>query len=169
MVIIIEGCDKVGKSTLANKLVDEHGFRIIKFSAPAKGQDPYTMFIDGIKDIKPDEKVVLDRYFHSGLAYGPIYRGKSDLSKEQIEVLELKLKELNTFIIYCFDDEDKIAYRFRTDNETFAKEEHIKTLLESYEKIILESKLPVVRHQMMTESDLTIGDRLVTILKLYAS
>ena len=48
-VIILEGENKTGKTTLANFLKDKYGFKYVKCSQPKR--DPYVEYIEIIKKI----------------------------------------------------------------------------------------------------------------------
>lgn len=162
MIFILEGVDKCGKTTLANKLRDEFGFKVIKCSQPEG--DPYVEYLEKLSNIKGD--VVFDRFCYGELVYGPVYRGKSALAPWQVRNIELKLLTLNPCVIYCHDEIRRIKARFKRENETFAKEEHIKEMLTRYEQVMLDSRIPVVSHRMEGKTDLTIGNALGDLVEL---
>lgn len=154
MIIILEGCDRCGKTTIANKLHDEHGFEIVKFSQPKK--DPYIEAQEKLKKAI-GKNVVLDRSWYGELVYGPLYRGESQLADWQVRNLELRAMSLGSLIIYCHDSIKNIKQRFKEDNETFAKPELIGKMLESYKIVMNNSRFPVIKHQIGTKYDLTKG------------
>ena len=164
MIFILEGIDKCGKTTLANKLKKEFGFKIVKCSQPVGA--PYVEYMKKLDNLKGD--VVFDRFCYGELVYGPIYRGKSALTAEQVRNIELKLMSLNTCIIYCHDEIRRIKVRFVKDGETFAKIEKIAEMAALYQEVMLNSRVPVVQHRMEGKTDLTIGNslkKLVDVLK----
>jgi thymidylate kinase len=78
-VVVLDGCDGTGKTSLANLLAAEHGFTIV--------HSPQTPDQVGLADryrklIVAGGKLVMDRCFISELVYGPIHRGRSRLSLE---------------------------------------------------------------------------------------
>lgn len=152
MIIILEGIDKTGKTTLANLISKRYGFEIVKCSQP-KG-DPYIEYMTKLHQAE-GKNVVFDRFYLGELAYGPVFRGKTQLSSEQCRNIELKAMSQGCIVIYCYDIPSKISERFKSDGETFAKDEHIQRLMELYSRSMLETNLPVIYHQMKTDHDMT--------------
>ena len=93
-VIILEGENKTGKTTLANFLKDKYGFKYVKCSQPKR--DPYVEYIEIIKKIaRSTSDVVIDRFIYGEFVYGPLYRGKSALTLSLIHIFltfSLKVK-----------------------------------------------------------------------------
>lgn len=150
MIIILEGENKCGKTTLANHLVEKHGFNYVKCSQP-KG-DPYVEYMEILKNISGD--TVIDRFLYGETVYGPIYRGKSMIDDHKMRNIELKTMTMNACLIYCHDKAENIAKRFDAEKEEFAVKTKIRKALKLYEKTINKAILPVVFHQMMTPHDL---------------
>jgi len=151
MIIILEGCDKTGKTTLANKLFERTDFKMYKSSQPKK--PPYEEYMEML-DIIGKEDAIIDRFHLGEMVYGPIYRGKSNLTNIQFKYIEDRLKKLKTVVIYCSDDSTKIAKRFKKDKEEFTKEQDIVDILLRYYEIIKKSTLPILHHQI-NKNDLT--------------
>jgi len=165
MVIILEGCDKTGKSTLAQYIVEKYGFKLIKCSQPKKGEayNEYTGIIEKIS--KGKENYVIDRMHLGEEVYGPIYRGRSELTQEQFQDIEKRLNDLNTVLIYCYDREENIARRFIDDGETFTKTENIQDILDKYLVVVKKSALPKYRHKMKGQMDLIKNGEINKIIK----
>lgn len=138
-MIILEGIDKTGKTTLANYLSKELGFPIIKFSEPKKGEDPYYEYCKFLANT--DLNCILDRYYLSELVYGRIKRGKSEIDKVKQKILELALQKCNVMAVYCQNDMAFIKNKFTEDKETYTKVEEIKPILNGYTKEIDKSLL----------------------------
>lgn len=158
MIIVLEGENKTGKTTLATYLVQKHGFEYIKCSQP-KG-DPYVEYMKILKKIerKPGKKYVIDRFLYGERVYGPIYRGKSMIDDNKQRNIELKLMSLNTLLIYCHDTVKEIAARFDKEGEEFAVKSKIKEALRLYKETIEKTVLHVRFHQMKTAHDLLGND-----------
>lgn len=150
MIIILEGENKCGKTTLAQHIVDTFNFDYIKCSQP-KG-DPYIQYMEILKNIKGN--TVIDRFHIGESVYGPIYRSKGALSEEQIRNIELKALALNAVLIYCHDNASNIAERFNREKEEFASNDKIAVALKIYEEQIEKTILPVFLHKMMTPMDI---------------
>ena len=76
MIVIIEGADLVGKSTLASTVTTTHAWRIAKIRWALRG-DPEietramaTTTIELLRTTQPD--VIFDRIYFSWWAYGPV-------------------------------------------------------------------------------------------------
>lgn len=164
MIIILEGENKTGKSTLAKKILDRYDFDYVKCSQP-KG-DPYLEYMNILKRIeKTGRNTVIDRFLYGEFVYGPIYRGKSSLSMEQKRNIELKAISLNAIMIYCHDKPAEIAKRFRSEKEEFADEKLIKKTLRLFDEILQQSHIPYFVHQMKTKDDMTKGDNLAALVE----
>lgn len=154
MIIILEGENKTGKTTLAKYISDCYDFDVIKCSQP-KG-DPYVEYMKILKSIeKSGRNTVIDRFVYGEFVYGPLYRGKSSLTKTQLRNIELKALSLNAHLIYCHDTPANIEARFEAEGEEFAKPQLIKKTLELFDGVIHDAILPKTYHQMQTKNDLT--------------
>lgn len=151
MLIALEGLDKTGKSTLARKLSAELKIPIIKFSKP-KG-DPYTEYMQFLLKHKGD--AILDRFYLGELAYGPVYRRKAGLTKQQVINIERLFRARNGVHIYCSDETNNIAKRFEEDGEDFARVEDIDRLKTLFTIALEESTVYYLRHVMKSSLDLT--------------
>lgn len=153
MILILEGENKTGKSTIARYICDHYDFDYIKCSQP-KG-DPYVEYMEILKKIeRSGRNTVLDRFLYGEFVYGPIYRGKSGLSETQKRNIELKALSLNAHVIYCSDDPKNIAKRFKEEKEEFASEKLIKRTLELFSQVISEAIIPVSFHRMKSSDDI---------------
>lgn len=71
--IIVEGCDFVGKSTLANILAEKTGYEIVKGSSfeisklGANGMFEYMM------ELLDRRNIIIDRFYMSNYVYGDLY------------------------------------------------------------------------------------------------
>lgn len=154
MIIILEGENKTGKSTIAKHILDRYDFDVIKCSQP-KG-DPYVEYMKILKRIeRSGRNTVIDRFVYGEFVYGPLYRGKSSLTKTQLRNIELKAMSLNAHVIYCHDTPENIERRFIEEKEEFADTKKIKKTVELFNKVIAGAILPVTYHQMQTSRDIT--------------
>lgn len=104
MLIILEGTDGAGKTTLAKQLVTEveaHGesHEILHAGPPETGLSVFEQYALPLLErreqiAKPDHLLILDRWHLGELIYGPLLRGKSALEPEQFAYLELLLQSL---------------------------------------------------------------------------
>lgn len=139
MIIILEGVDKVGKTTLAAGLSDFYRAKIIKTSQP-KTNDAASEYIEKVESLDKNENYVFDRFHLGEMVYGKIYRNKV-LEKEKFEEIERKLNELNSVLIYCWQDHDIVAQNFIREKETFTNIEDIEKLDYEFRLMLYETKL----------------------------
>lgn len=151
-LILLEGLDKSGKSTIANWLKDNYDFEIIKFSAPKKGDDVYKIYLDTLNKLKPYKNYVIDRMHWSEAVYGPIYREKSQLDQDKLWNIDEKINELNGIVVYCFNDIHWFERKFKEDKEEFTQLEDIMNLIEAYKKVEEKSATTNFYH-MIDEQD----------------
>jgi thymidylate kinase len=142
MFIVLEGCDKVGKTTLANKLSKELALPIIKFSQPTG--DPFLEYVNFL--LTHTEPAILDRFYLGEEVYGPLKRGKSALASWQRRTLEELLAVRGALCVYVTTDATTIARKFKEEKETFVKPAEIKRILTGYQRAIRTSQLDWVRH-----------------------
>lgn len=161
--IILEGCDKTGKTTLADILVKKFGFKKV-VSGPPTG-DPYVDYVKKLKSAR--QNTVFDRLCYGELVYGPIYRGKSLINQEKLRNLELLAMAKNTIVIFCHDNVKNLSRRFKRDGEKFSKMTDIKKISSSFKEIMRDCRLPVIHHQIGT-NDLTRGNKLKKIIKRFS-
>lgn len=167
MILIVEGENKTGKSTICEYVFNNYeNFNYKKFSQPKN--DPYIEYMKALK-LACEEKSdwVFDRFFVGEPVYGKIYRGKSGLSEAQCRNIQLKLASLNTLVIYCFDSVENITMRFKACGEEFACEKNIAETLRLFDVQLSSLFLPCEKHQMKTKSDLLDTGKLDRLISDY--
>jgi hypothetical protein len=137
-MIVIEGPDAVGKSTVAELLMGLlPGWSYRHHSVPpVPSYYYYTWFL---ADTHP--RVIVDRLHWSELAYGQTYRGASDLTPQQWRLINLCLMALDARVIVLNDD--PAALEGRWNREPFAKAK-IAELVGRFEALPSGWELPLV-------------------------
>lgn len=99
-MIIIEGCDNSGKSTLAARLAKDLGVPVIHSTRPDLNSKPEELLKHSQSQLIP-AAVILDRIFAiSEYVYGRVLRGGSLLKDKQVDAL-MDLHYRKHLIIYC--------------------------------------------------------------------
>ncbi len=152
-VYILEGVDKQGKTTLARKLCETFVAEYVKFSQPK--MPPFQEYSGFIRSIDPLKHYVIDRFFVGELVYGPIYRGSSGVSLDQLVDLQKQLleKQAESVLIYCETDIDRTFDNFVKDNETFTKMSDVHNLRKAYKETLKHIYLPVYRFDYAMDQD----------------
>ena len=128
MIIILEGPDGAGKTTLANKLRQQTGFMILHRSQPKTEEDKRRMMDEYVQVLKSGKSCILDRCCYSEMVYGPVMRDDSVISYPQMYVLEQILAKHGGLVIHCTGSLQDLWKRCTTrgedyivDKETFTK------------------------------------------------
>lgn len=106
-IVILEGTDHIGKTTLANKL-EASGWIYHHFGVPSVNWDYFYDFIKFIDGLDKTKHHVIDRFHLGGLVYGRILR----LHTQKVELERYTdLKEILNFLgasihIFYANDED---------------------------------------------------------------
>jgi hypothetical protein len=106
MIIVLEGPDGAGKTTLAQRLVTEYvaarwSVRLLR-KGPIK-QDVFTEYLRPLDDLigKPSNTVwILDRWHVGELIYGPLLRGRSQLTLRQAAYIEMVMQSFGCAFLH---------------------------------------------------------------------
>jgi thymidylate kinase len=104
MIIIIEGPDGSGKTTLANTIAHQTGYPVVHRSQPKNDEEKKQMMQSYIDTIKAGKNCIFDRCWYSEMVYGPVMRDASVISYPEMYELERMLAKRGALIIYCTDD-----------------------------------------------------------------
>lgn len=148
MIIIIEGADGSGKTTLANTLAKQTGFEVVHRTQPKTEEEKARMFEMYVDTIKSGTNVIFDRCWYSEMVYGPIMRDASVISYPVMYKLERMLAKHGALIIYCTDAPETLWYRctsrgedYITDYRTFV------SICESFDELMsVPHLIPVVKY-----------------------
>lgn len=100
MLIIIEGADKTGKTTLAKAIAARFNYQYHHFGPP-KGR-PADEYIDFLLNLK--KPTVCDRFHLGELVYGPIFRDKIGITPLELLTIERVLRLKQTILIHAATD-----------------------------------------------------------------
>ena len=154
MLIIIEGVDKSGKSSLieflsknlGNAYTLKIGYRPKDNSIVERQKivDSYFKVLKTYKQNFKDSILILDRFYLSELVYS-IKRGYDALDEsllgDDMRIIKEELENLDTLLIICRPDDATIAENFKKDKEDYAKIEEIKLLVDRYSKYAAQLKV----------------------------
>lgn len=142
-VIVLEGCDGVGKTTLAEALAAQHGYTIIHSGRTPDGTD----LADRYETILAlSGKLVLDRSFISELVYGPLDRGRSRLTGPAAIALSRRVAERGGVLVHLTGDPETIATRLRARQGSAPSVARIRALIDGYHSTfaVLRGIAPIV-------------------------
>ena len=127
MIIIIQGCDKTGKSTLAKQIANKFNMQYLHVGKP-RTDNPLCQYQFIINNSK---NVVIDRLHIGQNVYGPTYRNTMQMDFKNFQ---LKLKKKNVMCILCTDIVQNIMQRFIRQNQDFAKVEDIYSIISKFDQ-----------------------------------
>lgn len=143
MVVIVEGIDRVGKTTLCNKLKDTFGGVIAKgvcYHTFDSNEETHKAFgevlvnVAAMLNIWPEDKLlILDRFHLSHFTYGCLERGMVDFSSKLVDDMLANSKVLLILV--------------RPTDIAFSSEKHGKDLSNHarlFELLINHTKLPII-------------------------
>ena len=133
-MIILEGIDGVGKTTIANHL-NELGFITHHFIYDQNNNDITSKYLGLLNS--DTRKMILDRSFISELVYGPVLRGKSKINREQLERIVSSYQKISPILIYVKASKEDVLERRKDDNNDFNMiATYYEALNERYDKAI---------------------------------
>jgi hypothetical protein len=142
-VIVFEGCDGTGKSTLATLLGTRHGYAVVRSARPDDGADleaGYRAVLD-----QPGN-LALDRSFVTELVYGPLRNGQSRLDPDQAAQLAFALADRGGVLVHLTAHPKALAWRLRARDGHSPALGWIRAVLGSYRDVFaaLEGAAPIV-------------------------
>jgi len=141
-VIIFEGHDRSGKSTIAKALGEELGIPIYKAQRDKHWWDPMvniSYFTEGITQFieQTGISVILDRWMPSDYMYSKLF--DRDISYRKIFELDERFAKMNAKLIICYKDPDK--YIVDTEDFEFVKPEMYTEMTRLYHEYAEQSKI----------------------------
>lgn len=107
-VIVLEGCDGAGKTTLAVALAAHHGYTMVHAARTPDGID----LAERYRTILAwPGRLVLDRSFVSELVYGPLLHGRSRLTPADVSDLSAIVAARGGIFIHLTAQPEQIAAR----------------------------------------------------------
>ncbi|MQB01812.1 MAG: hypothetical protein GEU78_16285, partial [Actinobacteria bacterium] len=141
MLIILEGADKVGKSTLARDLEPD---KILHATQPTG--DWFQEYAEPLEFYRPGAglDVVCDRWHLGELVYGPLYRDQSLVGDEQLAYLSLFLASRGATIVLADCDEEVHAEVLRREPDGFLMPEDAEHVLQKFRTVALKNGAIIV-------------------------
>lgn len=166
MLIIIEGPDKAGKTTLAKQIEERLGYRYVHFGAP--GKDPAQDYADFLLNLK--EPTVCDRFLYGEKVYGPMLRGKSLITPLQFTVLERLCRLKGAFLIKASTPIEIVQQRLIKDGDDMITAEQNIQASKMFDKVLGEANVISCSYTALSMADVGRSvDQLITPSELSIS
>jgi thymidylate kinase len=133
--VILEGCDCVGKTSVAAFFKQFEGAEVVHIRPPKSMEDAHVQYLAWVKLLNSRTGFVLDRAFLSECVYAPLKRGYFPKYMRELE----KTLNSNTFVVLLDASPNTILKRF---DGQFITEREIPVVLESYRKEMEASNYP---------------------------
>lgn len=119
MIILLEGPDGVGKSTLADAIVSSYyGETVLLNNGPPPPHiAPYLHYMDMLDDVEhflrldPDLLILMDRFHVGELIYAPMFRGSTTLTVEEARLIDARITAMGGSMFHCFLDRESMVAR----------------------------------------------------------
>ena len=130
MLIILEGIDKCGKSTFANKFLD-----VAEIVHCNKHDDMLITLQNAARIASKGQLVIVDRNFLSEMCYGPVYRGKTQITPGKMQKIKKIMRSVPSMILYFSRPDDAVVQYDK--NDEFEKDiEKLMLVKKRYEEYI---------------------------------
>jgi hypothetical protein len=136
-IIVLEGPDGSGKTTLSNWLHKTHGYQIVKTGPPPPIGNVTVMYLKALHAaIEAPGRTVFDR-LHTGEAiYGPILRGVDRMGVEGMAAVERVMAKHNVRLIICCPPWETLVAGWRSKDDLLKDEATLLTVHERYQEEI---------------------------------
>lgn len=153
MLIVLEGVDKAGKSTLASKLQEKSGWPIVHFGRP--GPDPALEYISFLKQ---NQDVICDRFFIGELVYGPLLRGKQSMSPLQITTIQRVCRTIGIVVVHVNPPYEIIEARMRRLGDKMVTNSQNRKAYTMFQAVMSQIKMPCFQWNGSGDIDEIVND-----------
>lgn len=139
MLVVLEGCDGTGKSTLAGFLAQLLNAEVVHCTS--KTPNDFNFF-NSILAAARKKNIIADRFCYGQFVYQQ--PNERRLSEANLRVLELSMLHAGAKVIHVTAPEDVVMARLAARGETTPVD--VKALLSRFEDVMSESILPVIKY-----------------------
>lgn len=131
-IIILEGCDGAGKTTLANELHKHTGYEIVKGSSFEISEMGTDRMFDYMMKLLDRKNIIIDRFYLSNYVYGNLYAYPTmDVAQFSTLAYETQRKAAT---IYVTAHESEIQLRISERGDDKVTINRVKPILDMYNK-----------------------------------
>lgn len=142
-VIVLEGCDGAGKTSIADALRDQHGYAVTHSGRTRDGTDLAARYR---QILATPGRIVLDRSFISELVYGPLFHRRSRITPPAAVDLARLAAGRGGVLVHLTGNPDVIAARLASRDGTAPPLEHLRSIIDAYHAAfrLLDGTAPVI-------------------------
>jgi thymidylate kinase len=131
-VVVLEGCDGTGKTTLATTLAGRHGYSVIH---SGRTPDDVDLLARYRSILATSGKIVLDRSFISELVHGPLHYGRSRLTASDAAQMAFLVAARGGVLVHLTGRPESIVARLRARDGSAPSLERICALTDAYRTV----------------------------------
>ena len=149
-VVVLEGCDGTGKTTLATTLAARHGYSVVH---SGRTPDDVDLLARYRSILAIPGKIVLDRSFISELVYGPLQYGRSRLTASDAAQMALLVAARGGVLVHLTGRPESIVTRLRARDGSAPPLERIYALTDAYRTVFaaLTGTAPIITADTTTD------------------
>lgn len=153
MIIIIEGTDGAGKTTLANKLAESTGFTYLHRSKPKDEEERKQALMDYGDMCHNARNIIVDRCWYSEMVYGKVMQDRGDIIgvSEMWYFEKAIMANSGGVIVHCTDHVNELWERATERGETYITSfDKLDQLKNEYEHLFhhVYHYIPIVRYEL---------------------
>lgn len=139
MNLILEGCDGVGKTTIAKKLAEKHGCDILHMTR--WGPKNFISYLDRYNQ----NGIISDRSFISECVYSDVFKRHRELTEGQIDTLIGYLRASNfTTVVLNLDTSEIINRLTARNDESFEIVKNVSEISKAYVDFAEKYGIPII-------------------------
>ena len=133
-VVILEGCDGSGKTTLASWLCEALYYQIIHTGPPKPGEDVFKSYTDSLMTaVASGRRVVIDRHYMGERIYGPLLRGRDGLGSHGAALLERVIAARGVNLVICAPPWERLEAGWKSKDDLLKKVDQLRYVAEAYQ------------------------------------
>jgi len=156
LIVVLEGPDFAGKSTIANRLVSRFGGEVRWVGQPPQASEVLDFYLDMIHEAASQGTLtVFDRMHVSELVYGPLFRGVSRLPIHEADQIETELETCGAIKVHVDAPDSVLTERLRgpRGDQMVQSEDRLLDVAHAYRSLLSGENAPL-RWLVMSYEDL---------------
>jgi hypothetical protein len=154
-IIILEGPDGGGKTTLANWLRAHHDYKVVKFGPTKPGEDALQTYTDSLlKAVKSKTPTVFDRHYLGETIYGPILRGEDKLGRQGRDLIERLIAACGVRVVICVPPWTRLVEAWQSKDDLLKRVDQLRQVRDAY--LVEAKRLSVGTHDWTKRKKLNL-------------
>lgn len=158
--MVIEGCDKAGKTTLAQEISAKLGYSYYHFGAP--GPNPADEYADFL--INLTKPTVCDRFYYGENVYGPLLRGKSLITAHQKIIIERLCRLKSGILIHAKPPLEVVQHRMGLLGDKLITNAQNEKAYAMFDHILPKSTMPKYKYDSSAKNSLENFMKYITMV-----